>query len=359
MIPQAASDTARLPIGIPTPLKPTTTFPNADDEQEQPPHKRRRAADNEDAPPKEYTRHQDLWLEDGTIVIVAESTLFRVHKSVLRRHSDFFFDMFAMPQPEFTEEMVDGCPVVQFHDTAADVAHILSALYTRVHEAPSVERFDYISAILRLGGKYQIRALEREALRRLQEAYPTRLEDFQRASHPPRTYFRARSEPFQVLKLVQTVRGDDAEAQKKLDRIAAVAMYECCQLDPEEVASVEKDGLQLDSQFHRQYAAGRWRLQEQKALIANKFLGWRVPGSFTTCCSGWDNEWAKHLQGAVEANYFLSVDALTCSANDPLFRSTVERLCFTCSTQLTSEYDSQVREVWIRLSEVLRVPSPT
>jgi hypothetical protein len=97
-----------------------------------------------------HRRHPDLWFEDGSVVLCAEGTLFRVHMSLLSRHSVCFRDMFAIPQPSrnpgITTQCVqtklgpadarddhlreyDGCPVVHLHDIAEDVGNLLTALY--------------------------------------------------------------------------------------------------------------------------------------------------------------------------------------------------------------------------------------
>jgi hypothetical protein len=75
------------------------------------------------------TRSQ-YWFEDGNIVLQAENTLFRVHRSILSRHSQIFKDTFAMPQaPSQENESIEGCPVVPLSDTAEDLGNIISLLY--------------------------------------------------------------------------------------------------------------------------------------------------------------------------------------------------------------------------------------
>jgi hypothetical protein len=71
-------------------------------------------------------RVDDLWFDDGSIVLQAESTQFRVHRSVLSTHSEIFRDMLAASQPV---EEVEGCPVVRLPDSAEDWTHVLRALY--------------------------------------------------------------------------------------------------------------------------------------------------------------------------------------------------------------------------------------
>lgn len=70
------------------------------------------------------------------IVLRAENTLFRVHKSLLARHSGFFHDLFTLPQPEAdaksvsacTSGDIEDCPVLRLHDAPEDVANLLTAL---------------------------------------------------------------------------------------------------------------------------------------------------------------------------------------------------------------------------------------
>ena len=91
------------------------------------------------SPPPEppgLTKHADLWFCDGSVILQAESTLFRVHKSQLSRRSTVFSDMFALAQPPvmtthatLAGETYEGCPVVKLYDSAEDVANLLLALY--------------------------------------------------------------------------------------------------------------------------------------------------------------------------------------------------------------------------------------
>lgn len=79
------------------------------------------------------SRHPDLWFSDGSVVLKAESVLFRVHISQLARRSLFFRDLFSLPQP--AKEVVgpdgtfDGCPLLVLHDSAEDLSNLLKALY--------------------------------------------------------------------------------------------------------------------------------------------------------------------------------------------------------------------------------------
>ncbi|KAJ7452205.1 hypothetical protein FB451DRAFT_695926 [Mycena latifolia] len=58
-----------------------------------------------------YTRVDDLWFPEGTLVIRAERTIFRVIQSILAARSSVFRDMLALPQPTDSDtEIIDGSP---------------------------------------------------------------------------------------------------------------------------------------------------------------------------------------------------------------------------------------------------------
>ena len=76
------------------------------------------------------TRKGSIWFFDGNIVIDASSTLFRVHRGVLAKNSDVFRDLFLVPQPTTVPSgEIEGCAVVQMHDSAEDWTYVLNAMY--------------------------------------------------------------------------------------------------------------------------------------------------------------------------------------------------------------------------------------
>ena len=136
-----------------------------------------------------FSRHKDLWFSDGSVVLRAEQTLFRVHMSQLSRHSAFFRDLFSLPQPPKLGDgnddddddgelpaVVEGCPVLRLHDSAEDLGHLLMALY----DGPTLgdnsrEDFKVVSGILRLSTKYLIDSLRAKSLAHLSIAWPSSL----------------------------------------------------------------------------------------------------------------------------------------------------------------------------------------
>jgi hypothetical protein len=80
--------------------------------------------------PSSPSHSTNYWFDDGNVVLQVESTLFRVHRSILSMHSEVFRGMFSVPQPAATDgDLVDNCPVVQLPDRAVDWTHVLKAFY--------------------------------------------------------------------------------------------------------------------------------------------------------------------------------------------------------------------------------------
>jgi hypothetical protein len=78
--------------------------------------------------PLDPSRIEELWFKDGTLVLAAEGSLFRVYGGLLAKRSPVFHDMLQIPQPE-DAELFDGCPVVHLPDNKCDLRCFLNALF--------------------------------------------------------------------------------------------------------------------------------------------------------------------------------------------------------------------------------------
>ncbi|KAJ6593451.1 hypothetical protein B0H19DRAFT_1090359 [Mycena capillaripes] len=136
-----------------------------------PPSKRQRT---EDAP---ITR-ADVWYKDGSVILQAEQTQFRVHWGVLSQHSSFFREMEDLPQPA-EQENVDGCPVIELSDdSVVDVEHLLKTLYNPLFSSEKAVPFPVLAGLIRLGRKYDFEALFKAALEWLTFENPNNLEEY-------------------------------------------------------------------------------------------------------------------------------------------------------------------------------------
>jgi len=86
--------------------------------------------------PTTLARSQDVWYDDGNVVIQAENTAFKVFRGILASNSAVFADMFSVPQPTSVTgpDVYDSCPLIQIYDTPEDARHFLKA----IHDAGSV-----------------------------------------------------------------------------------------------------------------------------------------------------------------------------------------------------------------------------
>ncbi|KZV95700.1 hypothetical protein EXIGLDRAFT_465411 [Exidia glandulosa HHB12029] len=110
--------------------------------------------------------------DDGNVILVAESTLFKVHKSRLRKMSAVFADLLALPQGDAAVDgQTDECPIVLAGDTSEQVRSLFWALYSRPDEVVAYlgdtdnnGRWLRLLHVVELAHKYDCMALAQWAL---------------------------------------------------------------------------------------------------------------------------------------------------------------------------------------------------
>ncbi|KAJ6630389.1 hypothetical protein B0H10DRAFT_2208051 [Mycena sp. CBHHK59/15] len=134
-------------------------------------------------------RVEELWFDDGNLVVQAGRNLHRVYRGVLAKRSPVFEDMLSFPQPP-DSELVDGCPVVHFPDSEADVTVFLKAIFDSGFFMPYPARTELstIAGVLRLSKKYEVDYLRRRALVHLSTGYSTTLSDHDNHSESTRSW---------------------------------------------------------------------------------------------------------------------------------------------------------------------------
>ncbi|KAI0720107.1 hypothetical protein C8T65DRAFT_802210 [Cerioporus squamosus] len=119
----------------------------------------------------QFAKDPTLWLEDGSIVIIAQTTAFCVHRSILARHSEAFSSLFTLPQPVDGAETFEGYPVVRVPDSSNDFRHLLLALYdglSFLDPTSGPTSFNVLAALVRLGHKYDLQRVLSAAVSRLE-----------------------------------------------------------------------------------------------------------------------------------------------------------------------------------------------
>ncbi|KAI0742519.1 hypothetical protein C8Q80DRAFT_1058783, partial [Daedaleopsis nitida] len=120
-------------------------------------------------------RDEELWLEDGNIILVTPTVQFRVYRGPLVKQSLVFRDMLSLPQPACAQSAsrdASDCIVIPVSDSPQDIRHFL-----RVMTGQSVcfgglnPTYDELSALIRMGHKYQCESLVNRCLAYLTRYY--------------------------------------------------------------------------------------------------------------------------------------------------------------------------------------------
>ncbi|KAJ7237036.1 hypothetical protein B0H12DRAFT_1190796 [Mycena haematopus] len=123
------------------------------------------------------TRSDGIWHTDGSVVLQAEQTQWKVHWTILALHSSYFRDLHAQPHPPKPSD-IDGCPIIELSDDAQDVEDILKALYIPTFHCKEKLPLPVVRAFIRLGRKYDFKDLVESAISRIMSEAPTTLEEY-------------------------------------------------------------------------------------------------------------------------------------------------------------------------------------
>ncbi|KAF7311244.1 BTB domain-containing protein [Mycena kentingensis (nom. inval.)] len=120
---------------------------------------------------------EQLWFEDGNVVLQAGNAQYRVYRGTLARRSPVFRDLFSVPQPQ-DAELVEGCPFVRLPDEEVEVTPFLQALFDTEFFLPFPETTTFVTVYgcLRLAHKYEVLDLRRRALVHLSSRFRTTLD---------------------------------------------------------------------------------------------------------------------------------------------------------------------------------------
>ncbi|KAG8800492.1 hypothetical protein FRC17_006853 [Serendipita sp. 399] len=116
-------------------------------------------APSDDQTRDQLQRHPDLYLEDGTLVIQVESTIFKVHRSVLVRYSTVLRDMLDVPSGK-AQDGTDERPVCFAGESAVAWGLLLGSQY----ELPLIASKEYngeqLLSMLSVAHKYCMERIE-------------------------------------------------------------------------------------------------------------------------------------------------------------------------------------------------------
>ncbi|KAH9952039.1 hypothetical protein B0H21DRAFT_775595 [Amylocystis lapponica] len=142
--------------------------------------------DLSDNQPSSLCRHPQYWLDDGSLVVSTQDYMFKVHRSLLQRHS---IGVFAHAgSPGMGETTIDGCPVLHIPEdrvSSADLEALFAHLY-HDHPLDADAPLSRIAAVLRASSKRQLDfpVIHRLARQRLVAIFPSGPEAFFHPDNP-------------------------------------------------------------------------------------------------------------------------------------------------------------------------------
>lgn len=124
-------------------------------------------------------RHPKYWLDDGSLVVRTQNDLFKVHRTLLHRHSSIISSLSRDQSQDGGESrLIDGCPVVHVPDdldvSSADFEALLEHLYHDFPLDPEAP-FARVASVLRASSSRQLDfpAIHQLARQRLESLFPT------------------------------------------------------------------------------------------------------------------------------------------------------------------------------------------
>ncbi|KAL1742645.1 hypothetical protein HDZ31DRAFT_65796 [Schizophyllum fasciatum] len=326
-------------------------------------------SDTESIPaPLKATPVQDLFFQDGNIVLQAEKTLFRLYKGFLASKSTVFRDMLAFPQPEGRGRTLLGCPVVEMYDNSEDATHFLRALSDPSYLLPGKPTsFAEVAAVLRLANKYDTPFLVERAVAHVASVYPPTLAGWARRNEE-RTVRRA---PYLCVAVLQLAREQPAALTCVLPQV----LYACA--DGLSVAEIfdgvdfcygvaSEDGVRADEEESAEAGRGKGVRRvvlcpaDQRAVLrgreellqAKRVRLYAFLTSLSAGCGG-------HACREEKLKCFAKVQwdaAVFDSAEDFDWRCFEQRVCKRCFSEGRAAHDIALEGLWNELPRFFDLP---
>ncbi|KAL7285556.1 hypothetical protein ACG7TL_000660 [Trametes sanguinea] len=333
-------------------------------------------------------RHPTLYYDDGTVVLSAlteggSRQYFRIHRSILCRHSPIMADMFAMPpllakgSSSRIAETYDGVVQVEMQDSADELESFLTMFYDPLGTA--YKRFDpntpvLVEGALKLAMKYECDALRRRIIENLEADWPQTLAQWD-ARRSEAVILRSEHS----LQLTGKVDGryldDRLPEPASAIRIASdygipsilpAAFYQLALLSTD----ADWDAYRANPGKHLRFGArtARWRLLDKRDLmrlvhgqkllaahtraIGTDIFGLRCQRNMKGCTKARNDCW-KYFQENAPNSMDDPLDILyDCMRLDTLF---TDLPCTACTAEITIVAEKKRRELWRSLPAVFNL----
>ncbi|KAF9810982.1 hypothetical protein IEO21_06739 [Rhodonia placenta] len=136
-------------------------------------NKRPRVDSNDGA----FVNHPSLYFEDGNVILSCDSTLFRVHRSLLSKHSPVFRDLLEDKEDQ-KQHYLRECIHVALSDTGEEMEALLNVIYDGLRFdllRLTVDTFPTLANVFRMSTKYRIGRPREEIIQRIKRDWPSDL----------------------------------------------------------------------------------------------------------------------------------------------------------------------------------------
>ncbi|PSR72327.1 hypothetical protein PHLCEN_2v11775 [Hermanssonia centrifuga] len=236
--------------------------------------------------------HEELWFEDGKIVLVAEDRAFKVHRGIPSVHFVVYRDMFQTPQPSNGADDIEKCPSIRLYDSPErrgpylhkfpplpiDVIDTSTATTSSYFKLDHTKSFNDVRSILLLAMNHNVQHIANEAIGRLRSHYPsTSLAHYDRLRS-------GSSQSAMTTCIHDSIATVNLARLSNLSDILPLALYNCCRLSVAELLDgVPRSGPggppdRLSEDDLRKCSIGRdASLLNESHRAARMFLHWH-PG---------------------------------------------------------------------------------
>ncbi|KAJ7182415.1 hypothetical protein C8R43DRAFT_967195 [Mycena crocata] len=119
----------------------------------------------------------DVWFADGTVILQAESSLFRVYLGVLSAQSSVFRNIFAIRDATYAAN--EGCPLHVVHDYAHELKVFLLAVHDSGYFTTNrANNMRTLSSLMKLATKYDVEHTRNSVVSILIALYPPSLPQY-------------------------------------------------------------------------------------------------------------------------------------------------------------------------------------
>ncbi|TFK84633.1 hypothetical protein K466DRAFT_496189, partial [Polyporus arcularius HHB13444] len=318
----------------------------------------------------------ELWLDDGTVVIVANGAVaYRVYKGTLGSVSPVFRDLMADSNLK-DSELMDGVPVVHVDDAPENLRHFLNFLaqprFDTIHPMSTFPlSYASLAAVGRIGRKYQVESAVHAVTSRLLRFFA-----------PPPTLWvdaiRSWSDRWQWWKEHNAleIQVDDAidavNLIRLLDEPAALpfALYLCSLCDPVQLRDgiVQEDGsiARLSDEDFGRCVRGSLFIAQASHGILQYAIGSMKQGRcqrLRVCTPVLVDYMSRaHAAGMVAESYPLSDVFIRLNFRNPepdAYALYSGQLCSWCKEELCSWSVTAARDIFLKLSRMFDVESDT